>query len=399
MFVAQSPFERLRLLLRDEAPGGNPIDLTVGSPRHAPPAFVPEVLAKHADGFGPYPPIAGTAEFRGAVHDWLDARYDLAGILREKGDVLPLNGSREGLTFAAFLARDLAAKERPAILFANPFYQAYPAAAHALGAQAVPLAAAPGSILPDFERVPQATLARAIAYYVASPSNPEGRVASLGDWHTLFDLAERHDFFVLADECYSELYREAAGPPVGALQAARDRPESLARLFVFNSLSKRSNLAGMRVGFVAGAAAPMAAMREFRNQAAPQVPTPLQAVAAAAYRDEVHVEENRRLYDEKFADAGRVLGKEFGQIVPRAGFFLWLPTGGDDVALCRTLWREAGVRAVPGSYLAATPADGGNPGAGYVRFALVAAADQTREALGRVAELFARKPHEALTSP
>jgi len=386
MFSVQSPFERLRRALADIPPGAPPVDLSVGSPTHAPPPFVGDVIARHAHAFGGYPPITGTASFQRAVHDFLDRRYDLVGWLRENGTVLPLNGSREGLFLAAVSARDLAGKTRPAILFANPFYQTYPAAAHALGARPVPMAAARG-VLPDWESVPGEALDDAVAYYVASPSNPEGECASIADWHEIFDRAERHGFFVFADECYSEVYREEAGPPTGALEAARERPDALARLFVFNSLSKRSNLAGLRVGLMAGAVETLAAVRDLRNQAGPQVPVPLQEAAAAVFDDEAHVIENRRLYDGKFAIAERLLSPRFGPVTPPAGFFLWLPVEGDDVQAAQLLWREAGVRAVPGSFLAATPDDAPNPGAGFVRLALVADAAQAAEALERVAAI------------
>ena len=290
MSELQSPFERLRTRLAGLEPGAPPIDLTVGAPRHAPPAFVADVLAANADRFGPYPAITGTPELQDAAHDWLDARYGLNGMLRDKGALLATCGSREGLFFAAVTARDLIGKPDPVILFANPYYQVYAAAAEALRIEGVPLAArAADTVLPDLDRLDPALLDRAVAYYVAAPSNPEGNCASLADWHTLLDLAEKHDFYLFADECYSEIYRERMGPPAGALTAAKSRPEGLRRLIAFNSLSKRSNLAGLRVGFVAGDRATMGAMKDFRNQAAPQVPVALQAVAAAALRDEAHV--------------------------------------------------------------------------------------------------------------
>ncbi|MEM8550836.1 MAG: aminotransferase class I/II-fold pyridoxal phosphate-dependent enzyme [Pseudomonadota bacterium] len=389
MFETRSPFERLRALIADVPPGAEPIDLSVGSPQHAPPAFASKILCENASILRSYPAISGTSEYREAIHTWLDRRYALAGFLRENGEVLPTSGSREGLFFAAFAARDLLQKAQPALLFANPFYQTYPAAAHAIGAEPVPLAATAG-VLPDFGAVPAETLDRAIGYFFGSPSNPAGDSATHDDWHTLFDLAERHDFFLFADECYSEIYREAAGPPVGALEAARGRPEALSRLMVFNSLSKRSNLAGLRAGFVAGGKGPMALMREFRNQAAPQMPVPVQSAAAAALGDEAHVVENRRLYDEKFALCDKLLDTRGQSIVPPAGFFLWLPCGACDVEATLALWRDGGVKSVPGSYLALTPPGQENPGRGYVRLALVADASSTREALARVQSVLGR---------
>ncbi len=387
----QSPFERLRTRLAGIEPGAPAIDLTVGAPRHAAPGFVAEVIARNISRFGAYPAIGGTPEFQEATHDWLDMRYGLGGFLRENGAVLPVSGSREGLFFAAIVARDILAKPDPAILFANPYYQVYAAAAHGLGITGVPLAArAPDALLPDLATLDPATLDRAVAYYVASPSNPEGNCATVDDWHALFDLAERHDFYVFADECYSEIYREAMGPPPGALAAASTRPQALRRLIAFNSLSKRSNLAGLRVGFVAGDTATMAAMKDFRNQAGPQVPVPLQAVAVAALRDETHVADNRRQYDEKFAVAEQLLAPLFGPVTPRGGFCLWLDVGGDDTDAVAELWRTCGVKALPGSYLAAR-AGGPNPGAGRIRIALVSDIGETREALERVRGFFAER--------
>lgn len=397
MIIIQSPFERLRKLLAGLEPGMPAIDLTVGTPGHAPPAFIADVIAANMAGFRPYPPIGGTPAFQTAVRGWINRRYGLDGALDDAMALLPVNGSREGLFFAALTARDLLRKSDPAVLFANPFYQTYPAAAHAIGARAVPLAAVPGSALPDFSSVPEATLDAAIAYYIASPTNPEGLCASKADWHALFDLALRHDFFLIADECYSEIYREAFGPPPGALEAVRERPEALSRLLAFNSLSKRSNLAGMRVGFVAGDEAVISAMKDFRNQAAPQVPGPLQAAAAAAFDDEAHVIENRRLYDEKFASAEALLRPGFGAVTPPAGFCLWLAAGGDDEVLVRALWEEVGVRALPGSYLATDPPSGPNPGRGHIRFALVGDAQSTHEAFVRTARFFGNAPALAAT--
>lgn len=383
-----SPFDRLRTLFADTMPGAPAIDLSIGSPRHAIPPFVAEVIARHADAWGGYPPIVGTAEFQRAVHDWLDRRYNLGGWFRAAGGVLPLSGSREGLVLAAVTARDLAAKSRPAILFANPYYAAYPAAALAIGAEPVPLAAAGGGVVPDWSAVPEATLDRAVAYYVGSPSNPAGAVASTADWHALFDRAERHGFLLFADECYSEIFREGGPLPAGALEAARERPEALERLVVFNSLSKRSGLAGLRVGFVAAGRRVIEHVRALRNQAGPQVPVPLMAAAAAAYDDEAHVRANRNGYDAAFAAAERALAPLYGRITPPGGFFLWLPVG-DDVTAAEAAWRVAGVRTLPGRYLA-VDAPGGNPGAGHLRLALVEDAGTCGTACARLAAVLAQ---------
>jgi len=389
-------FQRLAVRLAEIAPGAPPIDLTVGGPRHPMPGFVVEALTAAADGFGHYPPIDGTPAFREAVHGWLDRRFDLGGFLRETGAVLPLNGSREGLFYAAIGARDFLAKPgRPTVLFANPFYATYAAAARTLGAEPMPIAVAAGAVMPDWSAIPADILDRAVGAYIASPSNPEGRVASRRDWSDALAAAKRHDFFLFADECYSEIYRERAGPPAGALEAARDIGSGgLDRLVVFNSLSKRSNLPGLRCGFLAGGSAFVTELTRLRNQAAPQVPTPVQAAAVAVLADEAHVAENRRLYDEKFAIAQALLGDLFGELTPPGGFFLWLDVGrwGDEVALVERLWRDTGVKTVPGSYLALTGPGGNNPGVGHIRLALVADPAVTVTALTRLRDCLVNTP-------
>ncbi|WP_245803087.1 aminotransferase class I/II-fold pyridoxal phosphate-dependent enzyme [Acuticoccus yangtzensis] len=391
MPVPISPFDRLRSLIGDTPAGAPVIDLSVGVPKHAPPDFILPVLAASADGYRPYPAITGTPAFQAAIHDWLDRRYALDGWFRDVGAVLPLAGSREGLVLSVVTARDLLAKDNPVVLHANPYYQAYLGAAHMIGAEAVGVPTPPtGSPLPDFSAIPDATLDRAIAYYFGSPSNPAGLTASKADWHNLFDLAEKHDFFLFADECYSEIYREEAGPPAGALEAARERPEALKRLIVLNSLSKRSNLAGMRIGFVAGDREVMKAMTTMRNQIASQVPVPLQQAAIACYQDEAHVAENRRLYDAKFAAADAILGPVFGgPVTPPGGFCLWLPVA-DDIAFVKALWAEAGVRALPGSLLA-TGEGAANPGRGRIRLAVVSPYDEACEGFRRIAALMQRE--------
>ncbi len=389
--VHPSPFQRLAALAAGVAPGRPPVDLTIGEPRHPVPAFVGEGLAARTAEFGRYPPIRGTAAFREAVAAWLERRYHLAAPIDRDRGVLPLNGSREGLFFAALQAVRMAAGskgERPAVLLPNPFYAVYAAGAEAAGAEAVMLPAGPETgFLPDVAALPQHLLARTVALYYASPANPQGAVASLGQWSDLVRLARRHGFLLFADECYSEIWR--GGPPPGVLEAADRIGEGLSRVVSFNSLSKRSNVPGLRCGFAAGDPEFLDDWATFRNVAAPQVPLPVQAVAVAALSDEAHVEENRRLYDAKYAAASRILGDRFGPVVAPGGFFLWLDVaahGGGEAAALR-LWREAGVKVLPGEYLAAAGADGSNPGARYIRLAMVEALPATEEALARLSEV------------
>jgi len=389
--AAQSPFQRLATLIAGHAPGMPPIDLAVGEPRHPMPGFVGPVIAGAVDGFSRYPAIRGTDAFRAAVARWLDRRFALSGLVDPETAILPLNGSREGLFFAALTAREFATHAAhggaaPAVLIPNPYYQAYAAGAAAAGAETVAVPARSGSAMPDLNALAPALLARTIAVYVASPSNPEGTVASLPEWGALLALARRHGFLVFADECYSEIYREAGGPPPGALEAARDTG-SLDRLVVFNSLSKRSNLPGLRCGFAAGDPRFMAAWTRLRNMAAPQVPTPVQAVGVAALADEAHVADNRRRYDEKYVLAETILGSRFPGLTPPGGFFLWLDVarfGGGEAAALR-LWTEAGLRTVPGGYLALADADGTTPFDGRLRLALVDDLATTETALTRLA--------------
>ncbi|MCE1235404.1 MAG: aminotransferase class I/II-fold pyridoxal phosphate-dependent enzyme [Hyphomicrobiales bacterium] len=386
-----SPFQRLNDLLAPHSPGRAPINLTVGEPRHPVPAFVGPVLAREIDGFGRYPAIKGTEAFRRAVADWSERRFGLAaGTIDVERGVLPLNGSREGLFYAALEARRRwkGTAGRPAILLPNPFYQAYAAGAVAAGCEAVMIDAGPETgFLPDLASLSADLLARTVALYYASPANPQGAVANRADWLAVIALARRHGFMLFADECYSEIYRDGR-PPDGVLAAAAATPERFAGVVAFNSLSKRSNLPGLRCGFAVGDPDFLSRWVAFRNMAAPQVPTPTQAVAVAALSDEAHVAENRRLYDAKFAAAERILGRRFGFATPPGGFFLWLDVadlgGGEATAL--RLWRDAGVRTIPGGYLSASGADGRNPGDRYLRLAMVESLALTEEALVRLVD-------------
>jgi aspartate/methionine/tyrosine aminotransferase len=266
----------------------------------------------------------------------------------------------------------------------NPFYPVYGAGARAAGCELVylPTTLANG-FLPDLDAIDETTLARTVAFYIASPANPQGSVASPDYFRKLKQLADRYGFVILSDECYSEIYtREAPGSALE--QAGND----FARVVVFQSLSKRSNLPGLRVGFAAGDKRFLTLFHELRNVAAPQVPVPLQHVAVAAYGDEAHVEENRRLYRIKFDLADQILGARYGYKRPAGGFCVWLDVsnlGGDEANTVK-LYRDAGVRVIPGSYLARQQADGFNPGAGYIRLALVSDSESTAEALHRLVE-------------
>lgn len=384
-----SPFVRLAALLDGVTPGQPPIALSVGEPQGQVPAFVPEILAREAAGFAKYPPINGTDALRAAISGWLTRRFELKEPVDMARAILPLNGTREGLFLSLFvIVPERKNGETPAVLLPNPYYQAYPSGALASGAEPVHVNALPETgFLPDYAALPETVLRRTAAAFIASPSNPEGAVADLAYWKTLFELSDRYGFVVLSDECYSEIWR--GRPPLGAFQAAEALGRSRERLLVFNSLSKRSGLAGLRSGFVAGDARLIATYRELRAQAAPQVSGPIQAVSAHAWGDEAHVALNQAVYRANFDVAAEELAHLPGFRLPEAGFFLWQEMP-DAVNFTRRLWAEAGVRALPGAFLASDDGvgrRGGNPGEGYIRLALVNGPETTRAALKRFAAM------------
>jgi N-succinyldiaminopimelate aminotransferase len=372
-------FPRLRALLDAHAPGGEPIAMTIGEPKHPKPSFVGEVIAAHLDEFGVYPPNEGTPELLAANSAWLKRRY---GVDVGPDRIMALNGTREGLFNAAVaLCPETKRGRQPAVLMPNPFYQVYAVAALSVGAEPVyvPAIAANG-FLPDFGRLDPALLDRTAIVYVCSPANPQGAVASKAYWAGLLALAEAHDFTVLADECYSEIWRST--PPPGILEVAAEIGADPERVFAFHSLSKRSNLPGLRSGFVAGGPKGVAQLRKLRSFAGAPLPLPLQRVAQRCWADEAHVEASRALYQQKFTDAEEVFAGLQGFASPEGGFFLWLPVEDGEAAALR-LWRETGVRVLPGAYLS-RDAGGDNPGKGYIRVALVAPRQETRRGLTRL---------------
>jgi N-succinyldiaminopimelate aminotransferase len=382
----RSPFARTTELLAPYKPSKPLITLSLGEPQHPVPGFVGPVLAKYIADFGRYPMARGIEPFRRAAASWLSSRFDLPRGIDPESEILVLNGSREGLFFAALTAVRYVGERRgrPAILMPNPFYPAYGAGARAAGCEQIylPTTVANG-FLPDLNALDDMTLARTVAIYIASPANPQGSVASRDYFRMLKQLADRFGFVILSDECYSEIYTRHA--PGSALECAGP---DFTNVVVFQSLSKRSNLPGMRVGFAAGDRKFLNAFHELRNVAAPQVPMPLQQVAVAAYGDETHVEENRKLYRIKFDLADQILAGRYGYERPAGGFCVWLDVsahGGDEATTVK-LYRDAGVRVIPGSYLARQQSDGFNPGAGYIRLALVSDSESTAEALHRLVE-------------
>ncbi|HVV26605.1 MAG TPA: aminotransferase class I/II-fold pyridoxal phosphate-dependent enzyme [Rhizomicrobium sp.] len=385
--LPEGPFARLARLLGDVKPGREPISLAVGDPHGAVPDFVMAALTQNAAGFGNYPGIAGTEDWRQAAGGWLNRRFGLGGAIDPERHLLPLAGTREGLFSVLFpVMPERKGGGRPIVAMPNPFYQCYAAAA--LGSGAEPLyvpATRENGFLPDFAGLPDETLRRLAAVYICSPSNPEGAVADEAYWLRLFELADRHDFLVLADECYADIWFDKA--PTCALPVRLAQTGGFSRLLSFHSLSKRSGLPGLRAGIVAGDATLIAAFRAFRNVAGPTVPGPLLAAAAAAWRDEAHVAAGRDAYQQKMKAAEGILGPHMKW--PGGGFFLWLEVGNGEGFALRA-WREQGVRLLPGAYMGREMVTGksqSNPGFSYVRIALVNDLSTIVAALERLREI------------
>lgn len=371
-------FPRLRALLGPHPAGGEVIDMTIGEPRHAMPGFITSEIAAHAAGFAKYPPNDGTPELLVAITAWVGRRYGVA--LDPARQVMALNGSREGLFTATLaLCPEEKAGKRPVVLIPNPFYQVYAVGALSAGAEPVFLpATAETGFLPDFSAVSADILERTAIAFLCSPSNPQGAVAGRDYWRALIALAERHDFLVFADECYGEVYRDA--PPPGALEIGAEMGAHPDRVLSFHSLSKRSNLPGLRSGFVAGGAGALALIKQLRAYAGAPLPLPVQRVSERVWGDETHVTASRALYQEKFRLCDAILAGVPGYRGPEGGFFLWLKVPGaigDGESAALRLWREAGVRVLPGGYLGRAVA-GVNPGQDYIRVALVAAPDEVQ---------------------
>lgn len=389
MRIDDYPFDRLRALLNPIAPKTDmaPIALSIGEPQHEAPAILHQTVAANAALWGKYPPLKGTPEFRAAVVAWLERRYGLAsGMLDPERHVLPVSGTREALFLVALAAiPETKAGQRPVVLMPNPFYQVYIGAAVLAGAEPVLLAAVKeNGFVPALDAVPADVLSRTALAYLCSPANPQGAVADRAKLAAAVRRARAHDFLLVADECYSEIYD--ADPPPGAMEACATLGGELDHVLVFQSLSKRSSAPGLRSGFVAGDAEVIRAFGRVRDYGGVAPPLPLLAAATALWRDEAHVETNRALYRRKFDLAERHLGGRLGFYRPAGGFYLWLEVGDGEAAAAK-LWRDAALRVMPGAYLARNDASGRNPGAPYVRCALVHDLATTEDALTRIARV------------
>jgi N-succinyldiaminopimelate aminotransferase len=365
--LSDYPFDRLRALLDPISPpaGISPLALSIGEPKHTPPALIGETI-KASDGlWDRYPPIDGTPEFRAAVADWLTRCFSLeSDFIDRDQQILPVLSTREALYLAAIMAVDTSPGEpRPAVLFPNPLYHVYSAAAVISGADAITMPATRETgFLPDLDALDPATLARAAIMYLCSPTNPQGTVASAAYLEQAIQLARHHDFILALDECYSEIYSET--PPTGGAEICQKIGGRMKNVLVFHSLSKRSSEPGLRSGFVAGDPDLIQRFKLLRNFGGATMPMPVMAASSALWRDESHVEVNHALYRQKFDFADELLLGHFAYKRPAGGFFLWLDVaaqgGGEEAA--KKLWAEAGLRVLPGAYLSRPEPDGSNPG-------------------------------------
>ena len=407
--LADYPFDRLRTLLRGlEPPAGvAPVAMHIGEPQHAPPAFLATTLDAHKEGWGRYPPPGGTPELVTAIADWLAARYRLPeGMIDGGANIMPVAGTREALFLAALAAvsppsafngarpnnkpsafngaRPNIKTARPVVLLPNPLYAVYYGAAVMSGGDPVLLpATAANGFQPDIGAVAPEILARTQLAYINSPANPHGAIADLERLKSAVEAAREHDFMLAVDECYAEIY--ADDPPPGALEACRELGGGVDHVLVFHSLSKRSSAPGLRSGFVAGDADFVRAFKVLRQYGGATLPLPVQAASAALWRDEDHVIDNRARYREKFVTALAVLDGRFAAAMPGGGFFLWLEVG-DGEAAARTLWERGAVKVLPGAYYAQEKG-GTNPGAKFIRVALVHDTETVRDGVTRIAEI------------
>ena len=382
------PFQRLNQLFADITPNSqyNPVNMSIGEPKHQTPAIIQQSLIDNIAGLANYPTTKGTLALREAISSWAARRFNIPALDVEK-EIIPVNGSREAL-FALAQAVIDTTKPNAVVISPNPFYQIYEGAALLAGAEPYFINTLPETQhAMDFNTVPTDVLNRTQLVYVCSPGNPSGKVMSLADWKALFALSDQYGFTIAADECYSEIYFDEANPPLGALQAAKQLGRDYSRLIMFSSLSKRSNVPGLRSGFVAGDAGIIEKFLLYRTYHGCAISLAAQAASVTAWGDESHVIENRRLYTEKFNTITPMLKTVWPAVeMPDAAFYLWVQTGQDDTALAVQLKRDLNITVLPGSYLA-REAHGVNPGKGFIRMALVATLDECIEAAQRIQTL------------
>ena len=393
------PFEKLRELLAGAVPpkGLRPIALYIGEPQHPTPQFLVDALNANMAGLARYPMSKGLPELRAAIAEWVARRYGL-GMVDADHEVIPVTGTREALFAIAQTVLDPG--EGDALVVApNPFYQIYEGAALLGGAQPYYVNSLPDAgFRGDWDAVPESVWRRTRLLYTCSPNNPTGRVMTREEWRKLFKLSDRHGFVIVSDECYSEIYFDESSPPLGALTAARELGrDGFPRLVVMGSLSKRSNAPGLRSGFAVGDRNVIEKFLLYRTYHGAAMSNTAQLASVAAWKDEAHVVENRRLYREKFARFREIVGDALPLTMPEAAFYYWAAVpGGDDLAFTRDLYAAANVTVLPGSLLS-REAHGVNPGSGFVRIALVSTVEEAAEAARRIAE-FVRCTHSQTSS-
>ena len=380
------PFDKLRSLLKDIEPPRNQtqIIMSLGEPQHPAPKIISETVNKYQDYWTQYPPIAGTPDLLQAISDWLQQRYKLnKSIIVASENIVAVSGTREAL----YMLGDISIprkknRAKPAVLIPNPFYQVYIGTTLMNEADPVYLPATKETeFLPDLNSLDEATLKRTALAFLCSPSNPQGTVADIKYLENAIKLAQKYDFVLAIDECYAEIYHQL--PPPGGLQACQNLGGNLKNVLVFHTLSKRSNAAGLRSGFIAGDKSLIKKYKMLRNYGGASLPTPLLAASAALWRDNKHVELNRSLYNEKFDCADQILSGCLGYYRPEGGFYLWLNVGDGETAAI-ALWENSGVRVIPGSFLAKPNNKGDNPGTAFIRVALVHDRSIIEDALKRI---------------
>ncbi|MFD0930228.1 succinyldiaminopimelate transaminase [Methylophilus glucosoxydans] len=384
------PFQRLRDLFQGLTP--NPeychVNLSIGEPKHTTPAIISEALANNLSGLASYPTTIGVAALREAINQWLQRRYQIPALNIDKA-ILPVNGSREALFAFAQAVIDNTGSQVPVVISPNPFYQIYEGAAFLAGAQPYFInTTLENDFVMDLTQVPSEVLKRTQLVFVCSPGNPSGKVMNIAAWKTLFELSDQYGFVIASDECYSEIYFDEAQPPVGALQAAHQLGRDFKRIVMFSSLSKRSNVPGMRSGFVAGDEEIVEKFALYRTYHGCAMNPAVQAASIVAWNDEAHVQHNRALYREKFAAVTPRLQTVWPQTqLPDAAFYLWINTEQDDTAVAKQLYQDLNITVLPGSFLA-REAHGVNPGQGFIRMALVASNEETIAAAQRIAHFY-----------
>jgi N-succinyldiaminopimelate aminotransferase len=382
------PFQRLRDLFQGLTPNPafNHVNLSIGEPKHATPDIIRDALASNLAGLASYPTTIGIPALREAINAWLQRRYQIPALNIDKA-ILPVNGSREALFAFAQAVIDTSVARQPVVISPNPFYQIYEGAAFLAGAQPYFInTTTDNDFSMDLTQVPVDILKRTQLVFVCSPGNPSGKVMDIQAWKTLFELSDQYGFVIASDECYSEIYFNENNAPVGALQAAHQLGRDFTRIVMFSSLSKRSNVPGMRSGFVAGDADIVEKFALYRTYHGCAMNPAVQAASVVAWNDEAHVRQNRALYSEKFSAVTTLLQQVWPHTqLPDAAFYLWINTQQDDTVVASQLYQELNITVLPGSFLA-REAHGVNPGKGFIRMALVAATEETIAAAQRIKE-------------